>query len=311
MVEQTLSHYRVLEEIGSGGMGVVYRAYDEVLHRDVALKILSQRIPSDEAARRRFRREALSLAKLNHPNVGMIYDFSGDQEENFLVMEFVPGVALDRHLKAGPLPAEKVIRLGIQLAAALHASHRQGIIHRDLKPGNLRVTPDGQLKILDFGLAQWAPELFSESDTTAFSLGEPMSGTVPYMAPEQLRGHEANIYSDIYAAGVILYEMATGQRPFAECSGPVLVSAILEQTPPSPRHYSPGISASLENVILKAMAKNPGDRYLSAQDLGSALEGAHQRVPIAKDYGLWAKIAYPTVLSVLLAWLLWLIMRPQ
>src|SRR5215475_5093054 len=158
MIPQTLSHYRVLEKIGAGGMGVVYRAHDEQLDRDVALKVLPPGTLSDEKARQRFRREALALAKLNHPNVGAVYEFGSEAGVDFLVMELVSGVTLDTKLSGGPLLEPEVLRLGAQLADGLDAAHGQGIIHRDLKPGNLRLTADGRLKILDFGLAQWTEE---------------------------------------------------------------------------------------------------------------------------------------------------------
>ena len=165
MITETLSHYRVLEEIGTGGMGIVYRAHDETLDRDVALKVLPLGMLGDEPARRRFRREACALAKLNHPNVGAIYEFGGEEGVDFLAMELVDGASLDDRLADGPLPEEEVLRLGAQLADALGASHAQGIIHRDLKPGNLRLTPDGRLKVLDFGLAEWRQAEAHEAQT--------------------------------------------------------------------------------------------------------------------------------------------------
>ena len=166
MIPRILTHYRVLEKIGSGGMGVVYRAHDETLDRDVAVKVLPAGTLSDENARRRFRREALSLAKLNHPNIGGVYEFGSEEGVDFLVMELVSGVTLDARLAGGPMDDPEVLRYGAQLADGLEAAHQQGILHRDLKPSNLRINKEGRLKILDFGLAEWMhPE--GDSDPTA------------------------------------------------------------------------------------------------------------------------------------------------
>ena len=215
MVGETISHYRILAQIGAGGMGVVYKAYDEQLEREVALKLLSPGLLADEGARKRFRGEALALARLNHPNIATIFEFGNDDAADFLVTEYIPGITLDMKLSAGALDLEEVIRLGIQLATGLGEAHSQGLIHRDLKPGNLRVAPDGRLKILDFGLAQLAPRP-SDSDLTAsLTQTQDMAGTLPYMAPEQLRGSVADARTDLWAAGAVLHEMATGKRPFS------------------------------------------------------------------------------------------------
>jgi serine/threonine protein kinase len=157
MIGHRLSHYRIVEQIGAGGMGVVYRAHDEQLDRDVAIKVLPPGSLADDLARKRFRKEALSLARLNHPNVATVHEFGSQDGTDFLVTEFIAGLTLDVKLAKGPLPPDEVVRLGVQLAAGLAAAHQQAIVHRDLKPGNLRVTPDGRLKILDFGLAQYMP----------------------------------------------------------------------------------------------------------------------------------------------------------
>src|SRR5579885_3608839 len=207
MIPQNLSHYRVLEQIGAGGMGVVYRAHDEQLERDVAIKVLPPGTLADESARRRFRKEALALAKLNHPNIGGIYEFGSQNGCDFLVMELVSGLTLDAKLAAGPLPEDEVLRLGIQLADGLQAAHAQGIIQRDLKPGNLRLTSDGRLKILDFGLAHWSAPDDIAAATVTLTKAQEVSGTVPYMAPEQLRGQKADERSDLYSAGAVLYEL--------------------------------------------------------------------------------------------------------
>ena len=278
MIPQTLSHFRVLEEIGAGGMGVVYRAHDEQLDRDVALKVLPSGLLADESARRRFRREALALARLNHPNVGAVYEFGGQDGVDFLVMELVSGVPLNARLSSGPLPTDEVLRLGTQLAEGLEEAHAQGIIHRDLKPGNLRLTTDGRLKILDFGLAEWLNAETDAAPTITAVTSTHVSGTIPYMAPEQLRGQKADARTDVYAVGAVLYEMATGKRPFAGASGPQLIGAILEAHVAPPRSHNRRLSPALEFVILKAVEKNPNRRYQSVRDLRVDLERLSQGV---------------------------------
>ena len=212
-IGQTLGHYRILEKIGAGGMGTVYRAHDERLHRDVAFKILPPTGLASDAARKRFRTEALALSRLNHPNIATVYDFDFDAGVDFLVMELVTGVTLASKLALGALSEEGVLQFGQQIALALEHAHSYGVLHRDLKPGNLVIRTDGQLKVVDFGLAKLLTideSALTETLTAAHSL----AGTVPYMAPELLRGKRPDCRSDIYSAGAVLYEMATGQRPF-------------------------------------------------------------------------------------------------
>jgi len=269
MIPRHLSHYRVLEKIGSGGMGVVYRAHDETLDRDVALKVLPTGLLSDEHSRKRFRREALSLAKLNHPNIGAVYEFGSEGGVDFLAMELVSGVTLDARLAGGPMNDHEVLRYGAQLADGLEAAHRQGILHRDLKPGNLRFSKEGRLKILDFGLAEW---IHPDGDSDPTVTNTRVSGTVAYMAPEQLRGKNADVRSDIYAAGAVLYEMATGKHPYAETSGPQLIAQILDRPPSRPTSRNRKISPALESVILKALDRDPDRRYQSARELHIDLE---------------------------------------
>jgi tetratricopeptide (TPR) repeat protein len=283
MVGRTLGHYRILAKIGAGGMGEVYRAHDEQLDRDVALKVLPTGAIADEATRKQFRKEALALAKLNHPNIETIFEFSSQDDIDFLAMELIAGHSLSQALTQGPLPQSEVLRLGAQFAEGLAAAHDQNIIHRDLKPGNLFVTPDGRLKILDFGLAKFVHPNLSVDATQSLELdhGE-ISGTVPYMSPEQLRGLPVDPRSDIYAAGAVLYEMATGARPFPQTQGAELMGAILHKTPPSPRVMNPHISAALERVMAQAMEKDPSQRYQSARELRVALEalaGASEHEP--------------------------------
>jgi serine/threonine protein kinase/tetratricopeptide (TPR) repeat protein len=267
MVSKTLGHYCVLEQIGAGGMGIVYRAHDERLDRDVALKVLPPGMLSEESARRRFRKEAQTLSKLNHPNIATVYDFDQEKGVAFLVLEYIAGVTLDRKLAGGALLPSQTADLGIQMAMGLTAAHEHKVIHCDLKPGNLRLTLDGRLKILDFGLAKLLRPVAEMETAETTTAPNAVAGTVPYMAPEQLLGQPVDVRTDIYAAGVVLYEMATGRRPFPWVHGPRLVNAILHETPKSPRALDPHVSVALENVILKAMDREPKRRYQSAKEL--------------------------------------------
>jgi len=274
MIGRTISHYRVIEKIGAGGMGEVYRAHDDQLDRDVALKILPAGLLTDETARKQFRKEALALAKLNHPNIETVFEFGSQDGVDFLAMELIPGESLREKIKAGPLAEREIVRLGIQLVEGLAAAHDQGIIHRDLKPGNLFVTPDGRVKILDFGLARLIhPQLANDVTRSITVESGTISGTVPYMPPEQLRGEPTDARSDIYSAGAVLYEMATGQRPFPQTQGPQLMGAILHKAPPAPSESCAHISPALESVILKSLEKEASQRYQSARELRVALEG--------------------------------------
>jgi len=272
MVGQLLSHYRVLEQLGAGGMGVVYRAQDEQLERGVAIKVLPSGTLADEAARKRFRHEALVLAKLNHPNIGAVYEFGTQDQVDFLVMELVSGVSLDNRLAGGPLAQKEVLRLGLQLADGLVTAHEQGVIHRDLKPANLRLTADGRLKILDFGLAQFVRHDSDLNITASIREGSAVAGTLPYMAPEQLRGELADVRADIWAAGAVLYEMATSRRPFPESQAPVLIHSILNMAPVLPSVINSKVLRALELVILKCLDKEPELRYQSARELRVDLE---------------------------------------
>ncbi len=267
MVGKTLGHYRILEKIGAGGMGEVYRAHDDHLDRDVAIKVLPAGTLADESARKRFRKEALALSKLNHPNIATVFDFDTQDGVDFLVMELVVGEGLSEKLPGRPLPEKDVLRIGAQLAEGLAAAHEQNVIHRDLKPGNLRLTPDGRLKILDFGLAKLIQPFSLSAPTASVTETGAVAGTLPYMAPEQVRGEKADARSDIYAAGCVLYELATGQRPFPERQGPQLIDAILNRAPALPRELQPKLSAELERITLKSLEKEPENRYQLAKEL--------------------------------------------
>jgi eukaryotic-like serine/threonine-protein kinase len=266
-IGKALGHYRIIELIGAGGMGVVYRAHDLQLDRDVALKLLPAGSLTDSGVRARFRKEALALARLNHPNIATVHEFGTQDGVDFLVTEYIEGISLDNKLTSGPLSQQEALSLGVQLAQGLEAAHEQGIVHRDLKPGNLRLTVKGQLKILDFGLAKLSRRLNASAVTESLT-GEPsLSGTLPYMAPEQVRGQRVDERSDIWAAGAVLYEMVTGGRPFPERHSPQLIDDILHKPTVPPTSIDARITPGLESIILKALDKDPELRYQSAQEL--------------------------------------------
>ncbi len=267
LIGQTLGRYRIVEKIGAGGMGEVYRGHDQHLARDVAIKVLPPGTLSDESARRHFRKEALILSQLNHPNIATIHDFDTQKAVDFLVMEYIPGITLSEKIAGRPLPEKEVLRLGVQLAEGLAAAHALGVVHRDLKPGNLQVTSDGRLKILDFGLAKLRFPVTASAPTESLSETHALAGTLPYMAPEQLLGEAIDARTDIYAAGLVLYEMAVGQRPFAEVESSQLIGAILRRAPLPPAHLNPRLSPALETIIGKCLEKEPENRYQSATEL--------------------------------------------
>jgi serine/threonine protein kinase len=273
-VGQKFGRYRIEEEIGAGGMGVVYRAHDEKLERDLAIKVLIPGALNDEAARKRFRNEARILSRLNHPSIQTIYDFETFEGHDFLISELVPGVSLDARLRSGALPENEVTHLGYQLAQGLAAAHAAGVLHRDVKPSNLRVTSDGRLKILDFGLAKLSHEAVLSLSTTMTIADAPtgVAGTLPYMSPEQLMGEEGDQRSDIYSSGVTLFELATQRLPFTDSLVPKLTNAILHQAPPALRPLIPTLSLEFERTVLKCLEKNPELRYQSAQELATDLQ---------------------------------------
>src|SRR5439155_7524210 len=296
LVGKALGHYRIIEPIGAGGMGVVYRAQDEQLGRDVAIKILPTGTLADEAARKRFRKEALALAKLNHPNIATIFEFTAHSSTDYLVTEYISGLALDEKLLVGALSEKEVVGLGIQLVQGLRAAHDRGIVHRDLKPANLRLTADGRLKILDFGLAQLMPRPSEHGLTVTLTQSQEVTGTLPYLAPEQLRGKPAEARTDIWAAGAVLYEMATGHRPFEERVPSALIADIIHKTPPPPRKMRSELSSKLEAVILKSLEKAPAKRYQSAGELQADLERLETgATPLASRPRLWPAIVTTAV----------------
>jgi eukaryotic-like serine/threonine-protein kinase len=305
---RTLGRYRLIEQIGAGGMGVVFRARDEKLDRDVAIKLLHPGTLEDESARTRFRAEAAALSKLNHPNIQTILDFGSEPDGDYIAIEYIPGTSLDK-MVAGPLDERTAASFGLQLARGLAAAHDVGIVHRDLKPANIRITPDGHLKILDFGLAKVLPR---PDDVTAatLSMTKGVVGTVPYMAPEQLRGELVDQRTDIYAAGCVLYEMLTGRRPHPE-HGPLLVDAILNQPPSAPSALNRRVSPAFAAIVMRCLEKDPQRRYANARELAAELErfsvtGTAPFVPSQKRRAWVALVAvFGVALLIGMMWLAW------
>lgn len=304
MIGKQLGRYLVLEEAGAGGMGTVYRAHDERLDRDVALKVLNPAAVGGSQGRARFRKEAVALARLNHPNIGAIYDFDTEEGIDFLVMEFVPGPTLAARIVSGCLPEKQAATLGLQIASALEEAHSHGVIHRDLKPGNVMLTPKGAAKVLDFGLAKLLHPAESESVTQDVTASHGALGTPAYMAPEQFTGHAVDPRTDVYALGLVLYEMATGRRAFQEKSAPRLVQAILQQPPVSPRAIEGNVSPEFERIVLKCLEKDPEVRYQSARELEVDLRRLVSprtetvTAPVAVPRRTWKKLRYAVAVGV-------------
>jgi TolB-like protein/Flp pilus assembly protein TadD/predicted Ser/Thr protein kinase len=268
MIGQTVSHYRILEKLGGGGMGVVYKAEDTKLGRFVALKFLPESFFEDRHSVERLQREARAASALNHPHICTIHDIDEHEGRQFIVMELLEGQTLKHRIAGQALPTDDVAKLGMQTAEALEAAHAKGIVHRDVKPPNIFVTARGDVKVLDFGLAKLV-EHSSDLMVPMESLTETQAavGTLPYMSPEQLRGKRVDARTDIYALGVVLYEMATGRRPFRERLSTQLVDDILHKSPPLPGRFNPGLSPKLEDIILKCLEKDPENRYQSVKEV--------------------------------------------
>ena len=280
MIGQTISHYRIIEKLGAGGMGVVYKAHDLRLERPVALKFLPDDLSHNPQALERFRREALATSALNHANICTVHDIGEQDGRPFLAMEFVDGETLRQHIGGKPLAIEEILNLGIQIADALDAAHSQGIIHRDIKPGNIFVTKRGQAKVLDFGLAKLIARGAAVRDATEVSQApeEPVSivgiisGTPSYMSPEQIRGDDLDVRADVFSLGLLLYEMSTGQKAFGGSTGGVIIEAILSRSPAPVRSLNPELAVELEAIINKAIEKDKGKRYQSAAELRADLQ---------------------------------------
>lgn len=269
MIGKSILHYQIVEKLGQGGMGIVYRAMDTKLKRNVAIKLLPQHISENSDERKRFEIEAQAAAALNHPNIATIYNIEDADGELFIVMEYIEGQELKEKLKDGPLSIEEVQSIAIHIAEGLQAAHEKGIVHRDIKSSNIMVTENGKIKIMDFGLAKIEEGIHLTKEQTTL-------GTAAFMSPEQTRGEEVDSRSDIWSFGVVLYEMLTGELPFKGDYEQAVIYSILNEYPKSSTELREDIPSQLTRIVEKTLQKNPINRYHTAKDLIKELKSVEK-----------------------------------
>jgi serine/threonine protein kinase len=284
VIGRHLGHYAVVEALGAGGMGEVYRATDRRLGRDVALKILPSELQADAEGLERFRREARALAAIDHPSIVTVYSVEEADGVPFLTMQLVEGQSLQDVIAGGELPIARIVAIGLALAEALATAHERAIVHRDLKPANVMIARSGQVKVLDFGLAKFAADGGAAGDDTVSGLATRdgvVMGTLPYMSPEQVRGQHVDHRTDVYSLGVVMYFVFTGREPFVGDTPSAIAYRHIGEPPRPPRDINPGIPGWLNDLILRAMAKDREQRFSSMGDLAAALEAGLAAAPAA------------------------------